>query len=81
MASAEQPAPRDGLHPMRTIDRMALSDDKLAALAISTARSGIKVLEAAGVEPGDALRARANGNADEVAAYVAEYRRSPADVA
>ena len=60
---------------------MALSDDQLAALAISTARSGIKVLEAAGVDPGDALRARASGNPDQVAAYVAEYRRSPADVA
>lgn len=66
---------------MRTIDRMALSDEKLASLAISTARSGIKVLEAAGVDPGDALRARANGDPDKVAAYVAEYRRSPADVA
>ena len=66
---------------MRTIDRMALSDDQLTALAISTARSGIRVLEAAGVDPGEALRARASGDPDQVAAYVAEYRRSPADVA
>ena len=81
MASADHQAPRDGLHPMRTIDRMALSDDQLTALAISTARSGIRVLEAAGADPGEALRARASGDPDQVAAYVAEYRRSPADVA
>lgn len=81
MASADPQAPRDGLYPMRTIDRMVLSDDELAALAVSTARSGIKVLEAAGVDPGDALRARANGDPDQIAAYVAEHRRSPADVA
>lgn len=81
MASADQQTPRDGLYPMRKIDWMALSDDELAALAISTARSGIKVLEAAGVDPGDALRARASGDPDQVAAYVAEYRRSPADAA
>lgn len=80
MASADQQAPRNGLYPMRTIDRMALSEDELAALAISTARSGIKVLEAAGVDPGEALRARATGDPDQVAAFVAEYRRSPADV-
>lgn len=81
MASADQQAPRDGLYPMRTIDWMALSDEKLAALAVSTARSGVKVLQAAGIEPGGALRARASGDPDQVAAYVAEYRRSPADVA
>lgn len=66
---------------MRTIDLMTLSDDELAEFAVSTARSGVKVLEAAGVDPGDALRARADGDPDQVAAYVAEYRHSPADVA
>ena len=60
---------------------MALSDEKLAAMAVSTARSGIKVLEAAGIDPGDALRARASGDPDAVAAYVAHYRRPPADAA
>lgn len=81
MASGDQQASRDGLYPMRTIDRMALSDETLAALAVSTARSGIKVLEAAGVDPGDALRARASGDPDQVEAYVAGHRQSPADVA
>ena len=81
MAGSDLQALRDGLYPMRTIDRMALSDDELADLAVSTARSGVKVLEAAGVDPGDALRARASGDPGQVAAYVAQYRRSPADVA
>lgn len=81
MASTDRQAPRDGLYPMRMIDWMALGDEELAALAISTARSGVRVLEAAGVDPGDALRARASGDPDQVAAFVAEYRRSPADVA
>ena len=81
MADADRQAPRDGLHPMRKTDWMALSDDELAALAISTARSGVKVLEAAGVDPGDALRARAAGDPDQIAAYIANHRRSPADAA
>lgn len=81
MANTNHQPQRDGLHPMRTIDVMALSDEKLAALAVSTARSGVKVLEAAGVEPGEALRARAAGDPDQIAAYVAAYRRSSADVA
>jgi hypothetical protein len=66
---------------MRTADCIDLSDDKLAALAVSTARSGVKVLEAAGIDPGDALRARASGDPRQIAAYVAQYRRSSADVA
>ncbi len=66
---------------MRTIDWMALSDEKLSALAVSTARSAVRVFEAAGVDPSDDLRARAAGDPDEVAAYVAQYRQSPADVA
>jgi hypothetical protein len=81
MAGVDRQAPRDGLHLMRTIDLMVLSDDELAALAISTAQSGVRVLEAAGVDPGDALRAQAAGDPERVAAYVAEYRRSPADAA
>jgi hypothetical protein len=66
---------------MRKIDWMSLSDDELAALTISTARSGVKLLEAAGVDPGEALRARASGDPDQIAAYVADHRRSPADAA
>lgn len=81
MASTDRQAQRDGLYPMRRADWMALSDEKLAAMAIATAQSGIKVLEAAGLDPGDSLRARASGDADEVAAYIAHYRRSPADAA
>ncbi len=81
MAEGEQQPLPDGLHPMRKTDWMALSDEKLAALAVSTARSGIKVLEAVGVDPGDALRARASGDPDQIAAYVAEFRRAPADAA
>ena len=60
MASTDRQAQRDGLYPMRRADWMALSDEKLAAMAIATAQSGIKVLEAAGLDPGDSLRARAS---------------------
>jgi hypothetical protein len=81
MAGDDQQAERNGLFPMRKADWMALSDEELEALAVSTARSGVKVLEDAGVDPGEALRSRAAGDAAQVAAYVASFRRSPADAA
>lgn len=74
--------PRDGLFPVR-LDQLELSDEELAAEAVATACDGVAGLRAVNVEPGPALLARAAGDPNQVAAYVArhQYRNSSADVA
>ncbi len=72
-----QQPPRDGLYAVRLED-LCLSDEELAAEAISSARMGVKATLAAGAEPTPALLARAAGDPELVAAFVAKYRR-PSD--
>jgi len=74
--------PRDGLYPVR-LDQLELSDEELAAEAVATALDGVAGLRAVNVEPGPALLARAAGDHEQVAAYVARHRHraTNADVA
>lgn len=73
-----QQPPRDGLYPVRLED-LGLSDEELAAEAITSARMGVKATLAAGAEPPPALLARAAGDPELVAAFVSKYRRPRTD--
>lgn len=74
--------PRDGLYPVRLCD-LDLSDEELAEEAIVSARAGVAATRAAGAEPTTAMLARAAGDPDLVAAFIAQVRRErdEADVA
>jgi hypothetical protein len=74
--------PRDGLYPVR-LHELDLSDEELAIEAIASAQDGVAATLAAGAEPTPALLARAAGDPDLVAAFIAQIRRErdEADVA
>lgn len=74
--------PPDGLYPVR-LDQLQLSDEELAAEAVASARDGVAATLAANADPTPALLARANGDPEQVAAYIAHhrYRGTNADVA
>lgn len=81
MTSMRFPPP-DGLYPVR-LDQLDLSDEELAAEAVASARDGVAATLAANAKPTPALLARAAGDPELVAAYVARhrYRGTATDVA
>jgi hypothetical protein len=70
--SMRTPRP-DGLYPVR-LDQLELTDEELAAEAVASARDGVAGLRAANIEPTPALLARAAGDPELVAVYVARHR-------
>lgn len=74
--------PRDGLFPVR-LHELDLSDEELVEEAIISARAGVAATLAAGAEPTPAMLARAAGDPELVAAFIAQVRRerAQADVA
>lgn len=74
--------PRHGLYPVR-LHELDLSDEELAIEAVASARDGVAATLAAGHEPTPALLARAAGDPQHVAAFIAQIRREQdeADVA
>ncbi len=56
-----------------------LNDAELARLAVSTAVDGVAALEQVGLEPSDKLRARAEGDPVEIAAFVERHKRLQAE--
>ena len=49
------------------------TDDELAALAVSSAKRNVAMLQDLGIEPTPELLARAAGDPDRVAAFVAQH--------
>lgn len=54
------------------------TDEQLAALAVTTAKRGVAMLEDLGIDPDPDLLARAAGDPDRVAAFVARHAISQA---
>jgi len=77
-----QQSPRNGLYPVR-LHELDLSDEELAIEAVASARDGVAATLAAGHEPTPTLLARAAGDPELVAAFIAQIRReqNEADVA
>jgi len=71
---ARQTVDRSG--PVRLQD-LHLSDEQLAAIAVSDAQRAVKGLEALGRIPRPALRQLAAGDPDRVAAFVAKHSSDP----
>lgn len=70
--------PRDGLFPVR-LHELDLSDEELVEEAIISARAGVAATLAAGAEPTPAMLARAAGDPELVAVFVAQVRRERAE--
>ena len=58
------------------LSQPALKDSELAALAVEAAKRSIESLEELGLTPSEALRARAMGDPERVAAFVARHSRA-----
>ena len=61
-----------GSGPVRLKD-LNLSEEQLASMAVSAAKRAVRGFEELGMEPGVALRRRAGGDPELVAAFVAEH--------
>ncbi|MDH4335578.1 MAG: hypothetical protein OEW24_10085 [Chloroflexota bacterium] len=57
-----------------TLGELELTREQLAVAAVASAQDGVRALEQLGMDPGDALRQRAAGDPDRVAAFVDAHR-------
>lgn len=73
LACMESPRERHRSGPIQA--GTGLNDTQLARLAVSTALDGIDALERLGLEPTQKLRARADGDPEQVEAYVEHHKR------
>lgn len=71
MASG-MPKKRYGRH-LGSLAELGLSDEQLAVMAVREAVEDVLALESFGLEPTEALRRRAAGDPDLVAAFVSEH--------
>jgi hypothetical protein len=69
MAKPEHPFSRH----LGSLAEFGLSADQLACLAISDAAGGVAALEVLGLEPTAGLRRLADGDPEQVAAYLARH--------
>jgi hypothetical protein len=69
MAEPEHPFSRH----LGSLAELGLSAEQLARLATSDAAGGVAALEAVGLEPTDGLRRLADGDPEQVAAYLARH--------